>query len=347
MSSTPRLNRFLFYAFLLFSLTVGTAALIWPQVRGVSYAPLRDALLPNFYINPQAGKAVTLNVAVPPALEGWIRDASADFAKQNPRITVNLIVLRGADAGRRLNGLTGVPDVWIGESDWARVAAGGIPFATAGTTVAQDPFVWVAPAAGRQDVLQGLNWTSLAQIAGRDPQFRLAVPPAGSMEGMGACLSAAANYFQTPSITAGQINDAAFQRQLAGLMDAVPDLSRNPYDQMATRPPQADAAFLPLSDGRRLDGAQFLTQSPQFSAVLNFPYFIRSEWREVADWEGALQLQAAETFRTYLLSAAVQGRLASHRLERAAEAIGSQARPADDNAVFALQFCWRAQGGNS
>jgi hypothetical protein len=345
MSSTPRLNRFLFASFILFSLVVGTAALIWPQVRSLAYAPLRDSLLPDFYVNPQAGKAVTLTVAIPPALEGWIRDSLAEFSKRNPRITVSLLVVRGADAGRRLNGLTGVPDVWIAESDWARTAAGGIPFDENGTSVAQDPFIWAAPLSAAEDILQGLDWISLAQAARRDPQFRLAVPPAGSMEGMGACLSAAADFFQAQSITAEQINDAAFQRLLAGLMEAVPDLSRNPYDQMATRPPQADAAFLPLS-GRRLDGSRFLIRSPRFPVVLNFPLYIRSEWREMADWEGGLQNQAAQTFRTYLLGSAPQGRLAAHDLETAGAEIDGSARPADDSAVFALQFCWRGQGGN-
>jgi hypothetical protein len=347
MSSTPRLNRFLFTTFILLSLGVGLAALIWPQVRSLSYAPLRDAVLPNFYINPQANKAVTLTVAVPPALESWIKDSLSDFQKQNPRITVNVVVLRGSDAGRRLNGLTGVPDVWIAESDWARIAAGGIPFEALGATVAQDPFIWAAPVNAPQDILQGLNWAALAQIAGRDPQFRLAVPPAGTMEGMGACLSAAGEYFQTPTVKAEQINDAGFQRLLAGLMEAVSDLSRNPYDQMSTRPPQADAAFLPLSDGRRLDPTALFTQSPRYSAVLNFPYYIRSEWREVENWEGELQRQAAETFRAYLLSAAMQNRLAAHNLEGAGAAIDNAVRPADDNAVFATQFCWRGQGGKS
>jgi hypothetical protein len=347
MSSTPRLNRFLFVSFLLLSLCVGSSALIWPQVRSLSFAPLRDAVIPNFYLNPQAGKSVTLLVAVPPALEDWIKGSLEDFTKQNPLITVNLTVVRGVDANRRLNVMSGAPDVWIAESDWIRIAAGGIPFETTGAVVAQDSFVWAAPAGSPQDILSGLNWTSLARTAESDPQFRLAVPPQSSVEGMGACLSAGAEYFGQPAISADQINDKSFKRFLAGLMDAVPDLTRNPFDQMASRPPQADAAFLPRSDGLRLAGSAFFLQPPQYTAVLNFTFYIRSNWREIQDWEANLQRQAAEKFRSYLLSSGMQNGLEAHSLERPGAAVDNPARPADENAVYALQFCWSRQGGTS
>jgi hypothetical protein len=347
MSTTPRLNRFLFASFLLLSLCVGSSALIWPQVRSLSYAPLREAILPNFYLNPQAGKSVALLVAVPPALEDWVKGSLEDFTKQNPLITVNLTVVRGVDANRRLNAITGAPDVWIAESDWVRIAAGGIPFESTGAVVAVDSFVWAVPAGAPPDILAGLNWTSLARIADDDPQFRLAVPPQGSVEGMGACLSAGSEYFRGPALTADQINDKDFKRFLDGLMDAVPDLTRNPFDQMASRPPQADAAFLPRSDGLNLAGSGFLLQAPQYTAVLDFTFYIRSNWREIQDWEADLQRQAAEKFRAFLLSAAMQNGLEGYRLERPDAAVDNPARPADENAVYALQFCWSRQGGTS
>ncbi len=346
MTSTPRLNRFLFAAFILLSLCVGSAALIWPQVRSLAYAPLRDTLLPNFYLNPQAGKSISLLVAVPPALEAWVKDSLEDFTKQNPLISVEVTVVRGVDANRRLNVMTGVPDIWIAESDWTRTAAGGIPFELAGAVVAQDSFVWAAPTSSPQNIVSNLNWQSLAQVANSDPQFHLAVPPEGSVEGMGACLSAAAEFFQQPTLTADQINNKAFQRWLAGLMDAVPDLTRNPFDQMTSRPPQADAAFLPFSDGRRLDGSVFFLKTPQFSAVLNFSLYIRSGWREIQDWEAGLQRQAAEKFRSYLLSSGMQSGLEAHSLEMPGAVVDNPAHPADESAVYALQFCWSHQGGN-
>ncbi|MGB7536971.1 MAG: hypothetical protein WBM17_00385 [Anaerolineales bacterium] len=347
MSSTPRLNRFLFTAFILLSLCVGSAALVWEPVRVVSYAPLRDALLPNFYLNPQAGKPVTLILAAPPALEDWIRDASVEFSRLNPLVTVNLTILRGAEASTRLTAMTGLPDIWIAESDWARIAAGGIPFEPSGTVVAQDTFIWAASAGAPQNVLTGLNWKSLAQVAATDSQFRLAVPPEGSVEGMGACLSAAAEFFQQSTLTAEQINDPAFKHWLAGLLQAVSDRTKNPYDQMTSRPPQAEAAFLPLSDSRRLNASAFILQVPAYRAVLNYTFFIRSNWREIENWEADLQQAAAKNFLSYLLRGGPQGNLADQYLERPDAVFENPVRPADENAVYALQFCWGNQGGNT
>ena len=343
MSSTPRLNRFIFIAFLLLSFCVGSAALVWQPVREIAYAPLRDALLPNFYLNPQAGRPVTLIVAAPPALEDWVRDSAVEFSKFNPLITVNVTVIRGAEAGNRLTAMTGLPDVWIAESDWTRIAAGGISYETTGTVIAQDTFTWAVETG---TFLSYIEWQALAQFAATNPQFHLAVPPEGSVEGMGACLSAAAEFFQQSSLTAAQINDPAFKRWLAGLMQAVPDRTKNPFDQMTSRPPQANAAFLPLSDGRRLDSSAFVLQPPIFRAVLNYSLYIRSNWRELEDWEADLQRAAAESFRAQLLGNGPQGDLAAQYLERPDVVFENPVRPADENAVYALQFCWSAQGGN-
>jgi hypothetical protein len=347
MSSTPRVNRFLFVLFFLLSLCVGGSALMWPSVRSAAYAPLRDSLFPNFYLTPQAGKSVTLIIAVPPALEDWVRDSMTDFSKQNPLISAQVVSLRGADANRRLNVMTGLPDVWIAESDWTRIAAGGIPFEATGTVIAQDSFLWAASVGASAEVSDNLNWMGLARAADVDPQFRLAVPPESSIEGMGACLSAAAEYFQQSSLSAAQINDPAFQHWLAQLMEAVPDLSRNPLDQMASRPPQADAAFLTISDGRRLDPSAFFFQEPRYQTVLNFSLYVRSNWREKQDWEADLQRDAAQKIRSYLLSSDPQKSLSAYYVEKADVVFENPTRPADENAVYALQFCWRYQGGNS
>lgn len=113
MTSTPRLNRLLFLLFTLLCLLVGVAALIWPSVRSASYAPLRDVLLPDFYLNPQARQSVHLIVAVPPVLTDWVKNSAQEFSKQNPLISVEVVPLKGAEANQRLTAMTGSPDVWI------------------------------------------------------------------------------------------------------------------------------------------------------------------------------------------------------------------------------------------
>ena len=116
---------------------------------------------------------------------------------------------------------------------------------------------------------------------------------------------------------------------------------------MTSRPPQAEAAFLPLSDSRRLNPSAFVLQVPEYRAVLNYTFFIRSNWREIEDWEAALQQAAAQNFRSYLLSGGMQAKLAGQFLERPDAVFENPVRPADENAVYALQFCWVAQGGNT
>jgi hypothetical protein len=341
MTSTPRLNRFLFLLFTILCSLVGVAALIWPSVRSVSYAPLRDALLPDFYLNPQARQSVHLIVAVPPVLTDWVRNSAKEFSKQNPLASVEVVPLRGTEASQRLTAMTGSPDVWIAESDWNRVTAGGIPFETSGTVVAQDFFTWAAPAGARSGLPSALSWSSLAQTAAADPQFSLGVPPTGSVQGMGACLSAAGEYFQTDSVTAAQINDASFRRWLAGLFEAVPDRTRNPLDQITSRPPQVDAAFLMWSDRRSMNEKDFLFQAAQ-PVVLNYSLYIRSSWKDVSTEEAGLRRSAAEKFRALLTGSGPQGSLETDGLTQAKADLGARVRPADDNSVYALQFCWRS-----
>lgn len=344
MTSAPRLNYFLFILFTFLCLLVGIAALIWPPVRNISYAPLRDALLPDFYLNPQASQSVHLIVAAPPVLTDWVRSSAQEFSAQNPLISVEVVPLRGADASQRLTAMTGSPDVWIAESDWNRIAAGGIPFGASGTVVAQDFFTWVAPKNTRSGIPSSMGWRSLAQIASADPQFRLGVPPAGSVEGMGACLSAAGEYFQTDSVTAAQINDAAFHKWLAELLQAVPDLSRNPLDQITSRPPQVDAAFLMWSETRSLNEKDFSFQAAK-AVVMNYPYFTRSTWKDISEEEAGLRRAAAGKFLSFLTGSKTQAALVAFGLAGAKTVFDVRVRPADDSAVYAMQFCWRNQGG--
>jgi hypothetical protein len=347
MTSAPRLNYFLFILFTFLCLLVGIAALIWPPVRNISYAPLRDALLPDFYLNPQASQSVHLIVAAPPVLTDWVRSSAQEFSAQNPLISVEVVPLRGADASQRLTAMTGSPDVWIAESDWNRVAAGGIPYETSGTVVAQDIFVWAAPVNPRSDLPSTLGWLALAQTAAANPQFRLGVPPTGSVEGMGACLSAAGEYFQTNSVTATQINDGSFRNWLKGLLEAVPDLTRNPMDQITSRPPQVDAAFLTGSDWHSMNPNDFLFRASARNVVLNYSFFTRSAWKDISTEEAALRRAAAEKFLLFLIGSKEQTALTTYGLTQAKTDLSVRVQPADASAVYAMQFCWRNQGGAS
>jgi hypothetical protein len=340
MANSPPLSRVLFGFFLLLALSVGIAALVWPAVRAVSYAPLRDALLPDFYLNPDAAVPVRISVVLPPALETWVRTSAEEFSRENPLIQVEITALRGIDAGRRLNSMTGLPDAWIAEAEYTRTAAGGIPYQAEGTGLAGDSFVWLATTA-RTDLAGGLDWRGVARAAENDPLFRVALPPLNSIEGMAACYSAAAEYHDQAAPGAAQINDAGFQSWLARLRQAAPDLSRNPFDQLNSRPPQADAGFLLRTDWARLAQGAFQSQAPRYGVSFNYPFYMRSGWEELPSAEAAARRQAVEKLRNYLGSGAAQDRLAGYGLSRAGADPGGRTPDLDESAIRALQFCWR------
>jgi hypothetical protein len=340
MTNTPPFQRFLLWLYFLLAVGVGLAALVWPDVRAVSYAPLRDFLFPNFYLNARAAMAVSLEVAAPPALEAWLKTSADAFHNQNALIQIRVTPLRGADSNQRLNAMSGLPDVWIAEAHFVRAEAGGIPYETQGAPVATDYLVWVAQRTP-QNLATPLDWNTVAQTIALHPDVRLAMPPPQSMEGQGACLSAAAAFHNANTVTSEQINDPAFQAWLPAFIKAAPDLSRNPLDQLSSRPPQVDIGLLLHSDWIRLPSDVFVTQVPSRGVAFDYPYYVRTSWQDAMPDEAEARRDAAERFRTYLLGAGAQQQLAGHGLERAGFAVHGQLSSLDDATARFLKFCWR------
>lgn len=340
MTNTPLSNRILFGFYTFIVLAVGLSALIWPGFRALAYAPLRDLLFPNAYIPTTASAPVDLVIAVPPRLEAWVKANAVDFNKQNQFITVNVIVVRGLEAGQRLNALTGQTDAWVGEADFARKVASGIPYLDQGAPLAQESFVWVA-AKTRGDLAANINWLNLAKTAKSDVAFRIALPPVNSLEGMAACWGAAQEYHKTSSPTQPQINDPAFRAWLNELLLAAPDRNRNPKDQLATRPPQAEAGLILTSDWPQLSQSVFNRQPSTDGVVFNYPYYIRSNWTNLQPVEIQLRQEAAAKFRDYLLSTPAQNKLGSYGLERLTQPVNNALNTVDESIIRALQFCWQ------
>jgi hypothetical protein len=339
MTNTPPLNRLIFALFLLAVLAVGAAALIWPSVRAFSYAPVRDSLLPDFYLDPSARIPVRLTVAVTPRLEDWMKRAASEYSHEHNLVTIDVTPLRDSDAGRSLSAMSGLPDVWIAETEWSRVLTGGVPYQTDGVSLARDGLVWIV-AAVRPEFAQGIDWLTIGRAAADDPLFRIALPPLDHVEGMAACYSAAAEYHGRNDITAADISDPGFAAWLGALRRAAPDLSRNPRDQLASRPPQVDAGLILRSDLTQLDLNAFRTQSPGTDVPFRFPLYLRSRWENVPAAEAEARSAAAESFRDFLTDDARQDGLAEFGLERAAVPDSSSLSP-DEATVRALQFCWQ------
>jgi hypothetical protein len=341
MTNIPRINRFLFVLYILLTVGVLVAALIWPGVRAVAYAPLRDLLLPAFYLPTSAGIQARITVAAPPTLETWVREAAADFNRQNALIEVSVVGLHGVEAGRRLNAsVTDLPDVWIAEADFVRTGVGGVPYETGGPSVAQDGLAWVV-VASKRDQVGDLTWQAVSDAARNDMQFRIAVPPTGSVEGMAACMSASAAYHQQANLTADLVNDAAFRQWLDELLTAAPNRSRSPRDQLGSRPPEVDVGLILGSDWHQLPQEAFVYQPPRYNVMFNYPYLVRSNWHELPEDEADARRIAAQKFSAFLLGAGPQSKLVNYGLERAGAPPSGQIVSVDDQAVRALQACWQ------
>lgn len=340
MTNTPPLNRILFGLYIFVTLVVGVAALIWPSFRSLAYAPLRDLLFPNTFLPTAASAPVTLSVAVPAALEGWVKTNSAEFMQQNQFIKIEVSQLNGQEADRKLNTLTGQTDVWIAESDFARAAAASIPYEKQGTSVAQDTFLWVA-VKSQSEFANNLNWKRVAQAARENPSFKIAMSPANSIEGMAACWIASAEYHGVEAPTAAQINDPAFRKWLTALLQAAPDRNRSPRDQLATRPPQANAGLILNSDWSQLAQSSFISQPPSHNVAFNYPYYIRTTWQNLQPDEIQAHEDAARRFRAYLLGATAQNALAADGLQPVSAQLTGQLPATDEAIIRALQFCWQ------
>jgi hypothetical protein len=340
MTNTPPLHRFLITFFLLLTLGIGLAALLSPDMRAISYAPARDMLLPDFYLNAKAAMPVRLAVAAPPSLADWLKSSAVEFQKANPLFQVDVTVLRGGDAAQRLNTVTGLPDVWIAEAEFVRAQANGVAYETQGTPIAMDYLVWTSQLAHR-DLLSPIDWESIAAAVRGNSQFRLALPPLQSAEGMAACLSASASFHHATFVTADQLNDPAFQAWIKKIRGAATDLARNPRDLLSTRPPQADAGLIMHTDWPALPQDALFLQTPHAEAAFRFPLYIRTQWQTLTPDEADAHRAAAQKLRSYLLSGGPQNALAGYGLGRSNATLEGEIPSPDEAATRALLFCWR------
>lgn len=75
--NTPRINRSLFFAYGIISITVFILALIFPQVRNLSYAPLREAILPP-------PDPIVVSILYSTEKEAWLTDMVNQYAADSP-----------------------------------------------------------------------------------------------------------------------------------------------------------------------------------------------------------------------------------------------------------------------
>jgi hypothetical protein len=158
---------------------------------------------------------------------------------------------------------------------------------------------------------------------------------------MAACWIAAAEYHSAENPTTAHITDPAFRTWLTDLLEAAPDRSRSPRDQLSTRPPQANAGLILKSDWSQLAQNAFMSQVPSRNVAFNYPYYIRSTWQNLQPEEIQAHRDAAIKFRNFLLGNSAQNSLAANGLEKVGVQVTSQLPIMDEAIIRALQFCWQ------
>lgn len=285
----------------------------------------------GYTLPTRGGVRVDIEVAAPPSLERWMREAAGEFNSRNPQIMVQVVSLKGLEADQRLSPTGGeaLPDAWIAEADFVREMARGVPYDEQGTSVAQTRLIWLAMKErgnleGRLDwgtvyeaAVDGNRWQDLS---GGDFQFAAAIPsPSNSVEGLAAYISAWADFRDQIELGNSTIPDESFLKWMAEILEAVPERTRSPVDQLARPPVSVDVGLVLESDLGQLDMNKFIRQVPRYNVIFNYPYVIR---REAFLEDAAAREKAAETFRDFLLSAEQQQKLAQFGLA-----------PADDTSL--------------
>lgn len=261
-----------------------------------------------FTLPTRGGVNVSIEVAVTPALELWAREASVDFNARNSQIKVNVVSLKGLYASQQLDLGKGaaLPDAWIAEADFVRQMAHGVPYDSAGESVAKTGLIWLG-VTGRPTSLAYPDWQTVHAASVENYQFRVAIPsPKNSVEGLAAYLSAAASFYNRPTLSVNDLNRDFFA-WMEEILVAVPNKTGDPLNQLTSTPPSVDAGIVLENDLSQVDLSRFVQQSPGYNVVFNFPYLIR---RGASDAQAADREKAAEIFRDFLLSAEQQNRLA-------------------------------------
>ncbi len=91
---TPKKNYFLFVLFNILSIIVFILSLVFPQVRTLAYAPLRELILPP-------PKPITINMVYSTEKEEWLGEMIQNFEQENIRYNGHPIEIKAQKMGSR------------------------------------------------------------------------------------------------------------------------------------------------------------------------------------------------------------------------------------------------------
>ena len=299
----------------------------------------------GFTLPTRSGEQVAIQLAAPPELFTWVSEAAAEFGRNNPQQTIQVIELEGLDANSRLASRNPeeIIDAWIAEADFVLGMAGDrLPFEQQATPVAQTQLVWLAKNTypSLQDTL---DWDTVHRAAinatdwrdmGGDNLFDLALSsPDSNIEGLATIISALASHRQTSDLQGASVIDREFWDWLNEILDAVPNRNRSPREQFSQTPSPIDAGILLEHELSQLDQAQFIQTHPGYNLILTYPYTIRNDnTLENSD----SRRRVAEQFRAYLLSDTQQQKLADFGFAPVGDVTAGQSIQIDADTAEAL-----------
>jgi hypothetical protein len=291
----------------------------------------------------QSQPPIVVAVVVDPLAEAWAQDAAEAYNASNAlvngtvRVQIQIQVMDDLDVWRSNPNWTSQshPAAWLASSSLSMsYLSPNLAMETVQPSLARTPLVWggfrnridimTATLPFEWDAVQAAADASRWQNLGveNDPaNVNMAIAwPTGSMAGIGALMSAAASYGDSPSFERDLLVSSEFTTWWQPIKDAVLNSQRlgvNPAETMASRGTSAaDFALLPevqwlqAIDG--LDSANFVLVYPEYQFVLDFPYAVWNDSQTDANIKAG-----AEAFGLYLAGDAGQALAIEHGLRPA------------------------------
>lgn len=266
-----------------------------------------------------------IDVVVDPLAEDWLMAAAQQYnsnkviVNNSSRVQVNIQVRDDRDIWRGNTGWNSQehPDAWIASSSLSLdYAPSNLPFEIVSDSVAHTPLVW-GGFQNRVDVItnngvQAFDWTNVQTItAGASWSeggfVNMAINwPTGSTSGLGALVTAIANYQNSTNINQAVLSDADFTTWFQPIEDSVRNSERfggNPAQVIASRGTSAaDFALLPESQwltqvDSLLERGEVTFSYPAYQFPLDFPVAVWSDSSTVDSTRSAV-----ESFANFLMT---------------------------------------------
>lgn len=271
--------------------------------------------------------ALEITVAVDPLAEAWLREVALAFNQSDPtvgvgrRVRVNIVVKSDTAVLSTPWSPANHPIGWI--PAWSSLAAvnrgSTVTSQVAALSLARTPLVLMS-FQSREAEIPDLSWTGLQTVSSTSAINLAFSLPTSSVQGLGAVISAVAEFHQTGILSDAMLSNSSMRSWLSPLIDSVPNFNTVGANvaQFVAGPQggTVDAAIAPESQWLvglptllKPDSAGNPTQIPRFAypaylIVFDFPFIVLRDTTTTDE-----QVSAALAFAAYLSTAEQQTNL--------------------------------------